>query len=125
MRKFLLIFFVLILSTMAFSQDFYYAEETDQSSLVEIVKGEIISDELKKVGQVTIQYMPAYDEARFIYSCPTALFDQSTAMLAVKESISSFIKDRGYYFYTYLKQDDIRYGDNKQTTYTSYVQLLH
>lgn len=124
-RKLLLVFFVLTLSTMAFSQDFYYAEETEISSQIEIVKGEIVTDELKKVGQVTIQYMPAYDEARFIYSCPTPLFDQSIAMLAIKEAISSFIKDRGYYFYIYLKQDDTRYNNDKQTTYTSYVQLLH
>ena len=44
----------------------------------------------KKVGKVAIEFMPAFDEARFVYVCPAPLFEQSTAMLAIKESIASF-----------------------------------
>ena len=58
--------------------------------------------------------------------CPSALFEQSTAMLAIKESIASFIKERGYYFYTYMKSDNTRFDkESKTAIYTSYVKLLH
>ena len=101
------------------------APEPDYTK-TEIVQGKIISDYLKKGGgTVSIEYMPAYDEARFKYSCSTPLFEQSTAMLAIKESIHSFIKERGYYFYSYLTQGDIRYdGDSNTTIYTAYIKLL-
>lgn len=92
----------------------------------ESVQGKITSDYLKKGGgKVNIEYMPAYDEARFKYSCPTPLFEQSTAMLAIKESIEAFVKERGYYFYTYLKPDDTYYdGGTDNVIYTSYIKLL-
>lgn len=92
----------------------------------ESVQGKITSDYLKKGGgKVNIEYMPAYDEARFKYSCPTPLFEQSTAMLAIKESIEAFVKERGYYFYTYLKPDDTYYdGSTDNVIYTSYIKLL-
>ncbi len=90
----------------------------------ETVQGKITSDYLKKGGgQVNIEYMPAYDEARFKYSCPEPLFEQSTAMLAIKESIEAFVKERGYYFYTYLRPDDTSYGGDN-VVYTSYIKLL-
>ncbi len=90
----------------------------------ETVQGKITSDYLKKGGgQVNIEYMPAYDEARFKYSCPEPLFEQSTAMLAIKESIEAFVKERGYYFYTYLRPDDTSYGGDS-VVYTSYIKLL-
>ena len=69
------------------------APEPDYTK-TETVQGKITSDYLKKGGgQVNIEYMPAYDEARFKYSCPEPLFEQSTAMLAIKESIEAFVKE--------------------------------
>lgn len=99
------------------------APEPDYTK-TETVQGKITSDYLKKGGgQVNIEYMPAYDEARFKYSCPEPLFEQSTAMLAIKESIEAFVKERGYYFYTYLRPDDTSYGGDN-VVYTSYIKLL-
>ncbi len=101
------------------------APEPDYTK-TETVQGKITSDYLKKGGgKVAIEYMPAYDEARFKYSCPTPLFEQSTAMLAIKESIEAFVRERGYYFYTYLKPDDTYYdGTSNTVIYTSYIKLL-
>ena len=102
------------------------APEPDYTK-TETVQGKITSDYLKKGGgKVNIEYMPAYDEARFKYSCPTPLFEQSTAMLAIKESVEAFVKERGYYFYTYLKPDDTYYdGGTDNVVYTSYIKLLN
>ena len=101
------------------------APEPDYTK-TETVQGKITSDYLKKGGgKVNIEYMPAYDEARFKYSCPDPLFEQSTAMLAIKESIEAFVKERGYYFYTYLKPDDTYHdGESGNVVYTSYIKLL-
>ena len=127
--------------------DFYYdlpeeliaqtpLEPRDSSRLMKIDRnsGEIVHDRFYNIcdylkkggGKVTIEYMPAYDEARFKYSCPTPLFEQSTAMLAIKECIESFVRERGYYFYTYLKPDDTYYDGGANTViYTSYIKLLN
>lgn len=128
MNKFILaVCFVFVFSVSVFAQNTeYQIPDTSDLLKVEIVEGKISSEDLKKVGKVAIEFMPAFDEARFVYVCPAPLFEQSTAMLAIKESIASFIKDRGYYFYTYLKSDDTRYdSETKTAIYTSYVQLLH
>ncbi len=102
------------------------APEPDYTK-TETVQGKITSDYLKKGGgKVSIEYTPAYDEARFKYSCPTPLFEQSTAMLAIKESVEAFVKERGYYFYTYLKPDDTYYDGVADTViYTSHIKLLN
>ena len=92
---------------------------------VEKVEGKVTTEELKKVGTVRIEYMAAFDEARVIYTCPTPLFEQSNAMKAISESIKNFVKERGYYFYTYLKADLTNYnGDTNTVDYTSYIKLL-
>ena len=128
MKKFIFAFcFVSILTLSAFGQSgtVTSSESSDQLK-IETLEGKISSQDLKKVGKVVIEYMPAHDEARFIYMCPSALFEQSNAMLAIKESIAAFIKERGYYFYTYTKSDDTRFDkESKTAIYTSYVKLLH
>lgn len=126
MKKYILcVLYILIVGMFSFAQD-STASDTDKYMQVEIVQGSITTPELKKVGTVTIEYMPAYDEARVIYTCPTPLFEQSTAMLANKESILAFIKERGYYYYSFLKADDTRYnGETNMAVYTSYIKLLH
>jgi len=129
LNKFRLAFFTFILLSCCFcfaDDALRLLEEPVDPTHIEVIKGQIISDYLKKAASVTIEYMPAHDEARFIYTCPSALFEQSNAMLAIKECVSSFIKDRGYYFYTYLKADDTRYANNGDSAvYTSYIKLLH
>lgn len=128
MKKYIVAFcLVSILSFSAFAQsEGYQMPEPAELLKVEIVDGEITSADLRQTGTVAIEFMPAFDEARFVYMCPAPLFEQSTAMLAIKEAITNFIKSRGYYFYTYLKSDDTRYdSETKTAIYTSYVQLLH
>lgn len=127
MKKILIVFCLIFMCFGAFAQDGYVAFSEEQDPFkIELIQGNIISEDLKKGGKVVIEFMPAYDEARVVYTCPTPLFEQSIAMLAIKESITSFIKERGYYFYTYLKSDDTKFDAEKRTAiYTSYIQLLH
>ncbi|MBR5867345.1 MAG: hypothetical protein IKZ04_05485 [Spirochaetaceae bacterium] len=126
-KKFLALCFLSILAFSAFGQSGTVQKSESSDSLkIETIEGKISSQDLKKGGKVVIEFMPSHDEARFIYMCPSALFEQSTAMLAIKESIASFIKDRGYYFYTYMKSDNTRFDkESKTAIYTSYVKLLH
>ena len=92
---------------------------------VQILEGKVTSNYLKKVGKITIEYMPAYNEARFIYSCPSPLYDEKNAIPAVKESIVNFYKEKGYYTYTYLKPSlTSSDGKTNTTTHTAFVKLI-
>ncbi|AEE17737.1 hypothetical protein [Treponema brennaborense] len=118
-------FLCFLLCVSAFSG--IYAEEAEDllKQPIDPTKVEVIQQK-KDVATITIEYMPAHDEARFIYTCPTVLFEQSAAMTAIKESATAFVKERGYYFYTYIRADDTRYDNTKKTAiYTSYIKLLH
>lgn len=125
MKRFILFFCLLFVCFVSYAQEYDIPEAVDPLR-IEVVQGKIISEDLKRTGSVVIEFLPAYDEARFVYRCPTPLFEQSSAMLAIKEAVSSFVKERGYYYYTYLKSDDTRFDPNSQSAiYTSYIQLLH
>jgi hypothetical protein len=85
-----------------------------------------VIQEKDKLVTMTIEYIPITDEARFVYSCPSGLFDQGAAMTAIKKRAMAFTKERGYYFYTYIRKDDTKYDNASKTAiYTSYIQFLH
>jgi hypothetical protein len=87
-------------------------------------RAEVIQEKDKLVT-MTIEYIPVTDEARFIYSCPSGLFDQGAAMSAIKVRASAFTKERGYRFYTYIRKDNTKYDNASKTAiYTSYIQFL-
>ncbi len=104
---------------LLFAQDQNTAEpETDQQT-------EVITEK-NKLSTLTIEYMPSIDEARFIYSCPSTLFEQGEAMVTIKERATLFTKERGYFFYTYIRKDVIRYDHEKQiATCTSFIKFLN
>lgn len=86
---------------------------------------EVITEKDTLVTMV-IEYIPYTDEARFIYSCPSGLFEQGKAMNYIKERAVRFTKERGYFFYTYTRPDMTRYdNENKIASYTSYIKFLH
>ena len=86
---------------------------------------EVITEKDRLVTMV-IEFIPYTDEARFIYSCPSGLFEQGKAMNYIKERAVKFPKERGYFFYTYTRPDMTRYdNENKIASYTSYIMFLH
>lgn len=86
---------------------------------------EVITEKDRLVTMV-IEFIPYTDEARFIYSCPSGLFEQGKAMNYIKERAVKFTKERGYFFYTYTRPDMTRYdNENKIASYTSYIKFLH
>lgn len=84
-----------------------------------------VIQEKNKLVNMTIEFIPSLDEARFIYSCPAGMFDRGEAIKSVKERATLFTKERGYFFYTYLRPDVTRYDNEKKlATYTSFVKFL-
>lgn len=82
--------------------------------------------EKSKISTITIEFMPSIDEARFIFSCPSTLFEQGEAMNTIKERVMQFTKERGYFFYTYIRQDVTRYDNEKKiATCTSFIKFLN
>jgi TfoX/Sxy family transcriptional regulator of competence genes len=78
-----------------------------------------------KLYTITINYMQSMDEAYFTYSTNSALFEQSEAMKGIRSSVEKFIKDHGYYFYTYLGADVTKYDNiNELALYTSHFKFL-
>jgi hypothetical protein len=126
MKKFLIPFCALLLlaSSVVISQ-----AATDPATVgvdqEDPTKVEVITENQDRGISLTIEYTPITDEARFIYSCPSALFDQGAAMNAIKVRAAAFVKERGYSFYTHQRQDVMNASSaQKITTYTSFLLLL-
>ena len=77
-----------------------------------------------KLFTLRIEYMPNLDEARFIYTIPSSLFDQGEAMKVIRERILTFTSERNYYNHIYLRKDVTRYdNENNLAIYTSFIKF--
>ena len=118
-KKSLLIFVlftIAIFSVFAQSED-PLAEEPD------IMAMEVI-EEKGKLYTLRIEYMPVLDEARFIYTIPSSLFDQGEAMKVIRERILTFRGQRSYFNHVYLRKDLTKYDNEKNLAiYTSFIKF--
>lgn len=118
-KKSLLIFVLFtlaIFSVFAQSED-PLAEEPD------IMAMEVI-EEKGKLYTLRIEYMPVLDEARFIYTIPSSLFDQGEAMKVIRERILTFRGQRSYFNHVYLRKDLTKYDNEKNLAiYTSFIKF--
>lgn len=118
-KKSLLIFVlftIAIFSVFAQSED-PLAEEPDVMAM------EII-EEKGKLYTLRIEYMPVLDEARFIYTIPSSLFDQGEAMKVIRERILTFRGQRSYFNHVYLRKDLTKYDNEKNLAiYTSFIKF--
>ena len=68
----------------------------------------------QKPASVKIEYIENYDEARIYYTCLDVAFEKSEAMITIADIIEDFMKEHGYFKYTYLKRDKTRhYKDDR------------
>ena len=118
-KKSLLIFVlftIAIFSVFAQTED-PLAEEPD------IMAMEVI-EEKGKLYTLRIEYMPVLDEARFIYTIPSSLFDQGEAMKVIRERILTFRSQRSYFNHVYLRKDLTKYDNEKNLAiYTSFIKF--
>ena len=118
-KKSLLIFVlftIAIFSVFAQTED-PLAEEPD------IMAMEVI-EEKGKLYTLRIEYMPVLDEARFIYTIPSSLFDQGEAMKVIRERILTFRGQRSYFNHVYLRKDLTKYDNEKNLAiYTSFIKF--
>jgi len=118
-KKSLLIFVLFtlaIFSVFAQTED-PLAEEPD------IMAMEVI-EEKGKLYTLRIEYMPVLDEARFIYTIPSSLFDQGEAMKVIRERILTFRGQRSYFNHVYLRKDLTKYDNEKNLAiYTSFIKF--
>ena len=118
-KKSLLIFVlftIAIFSVFAQTED-PLAEEPD------IMAMEVI-EEKGKLYTLRIEYMPVLDEARFIYTLPSSLFDQGEAMKVIRERILTFRGQRSYFNHVYLRKDLTKYDNEKNLAiYTSFIKF--
>lgn len=78
-----------------------------------------------KLYTLTIDYTQSIDEAIFTYSINSSLFDQSEAMTTIRDRVETFIKEHGYYYYTYLGADITKYDNaNELALYMSHFKFL-
>ncbi|NLM00894.1 MAG: hypothetical protein GX220_05520 [Treponema sp.] len=104
---------ILVLLIFNFICFFVFAQE------IEVIQ------EKDKLVSMTIEFLPSLDEARFIYTCPAGLFEHGEAMKVIKERAANFTRERGYFFYTYLRPDVTRYDNEKKlASYTAFIKFL-
>ena len=111
-----LLFTIAVFSVFAQTED-PLAEEPD------IMAMEVI-EEKGKLYTLRIEYLPVLDEARFIYTIPSSLFDQGEAMKVIRERILKFRGERSYFNHAYLRKDLTKYDNEKNLAiYTSFIKF--
>ena len=132
MRKSLILFLCLALTT-----SFIYAQVNEEDPFgiekfeVEKTKTKIIVPKEQHCvdinAKVTIEYNPAYDEARIYYETLYVTYAKDEAMNTVLAVLQDFTKEHKYYHYNYLKDDREKYfKDDKgqrKAQYSSYVKF--
>jgi hypothetical protein len=115
-------FFIPLCVCLIFANAAVVAQEEDAQDPSQV---EVIQEQQERNVTMTIEYIPVTDEARITYKCPSGLFDQGAAMNAIKNRASTFTKEKGYYFYTYIKPDVTQFDNAARTTeYTSFIRFL-
>ncbi|MBE6347848.1 MAG: hypothetical protein E7064_02730 [Spirochaetaceae bacterium] len=83
-----------------------------------------VIQEKGKIDSLTIEYIKAFDEARFIYTLPASLFDKGDTIEKINQRVSLFTRENGYYFYNRIADDIIRYDNTKNlATYTATIKF--
>lgn len=116
---FIFLFFAIAMTSV-------FAQSQDEDPLAEepdIMAMEII-EEKGKLYTLRIEYMPVLDEARFIYTIPSSLFDQGEAMKVIRERILTFRGQKSYFNHAYLRKDLTKYDNEKNLAiYTSFIKF--
>jgi hypothetical protein len=114
MRKSILLISLLFFSVVSFAQD-----------SADLNKIEIIQEK-GTLYTLQIEYTPSLDEAWFVYTIPSSLFEQGEAMKIIREKAQTFTKERGYFFYTYMGADITKYDyEKKVAKYMSHIKFLN
>ncbi len=108
MKKFLIAIFIVFLTFSAFAE----------------IPSVQVFQEKGKLDTITIEYIKAFDEARFIYTIPASLFDKADTIEKINQRASLFIRENGYYFYNRIQDDVVRYDNVKNiATYTATMKF--
>lgn len=111
MKKFFLVILCFLCINVAFTQ---------KKQQVEVIQ------EKDKTVELTIEYIESIAEARFIYSCPSGIFDEGDAITYIRDRAKHFTAERGYFFYTYIEKAVTRYDNiNNRATYTAHIKFLN
>lgn len=119
-KKYIFFAFIFFTALVAISAQ----EEDTLANTTEIINMEVLEQKIDRTTTVTIQYYPLLKEARFIYTTSSATFETGKALQTIREQLEIFMKERGYYHYSYTRKDDTKY-DNKQNKaiYTSFFSF--
>lgn len=83
-----------------------------------------VIQEKGKIDCLTIEYFKDFDEARFIYTIPSSLFDKGETIQKINQRASLFTRENGYYFYNRIQNDIVRYNNVKNiATYTTTIKF--
>ncbi len=83
-----------------------------------------VIQEKGKIDSLTIEYIKAFDEARFIYTIPSSLFDKGDTIEKINQRATAFTRENGYYFYNRIQDDVVRYDNVKNVaTYTATMKF--
>lgn len=108
MKKFLIAIFIVFLTLSIFAE----------TPSVQVFQ------EKGKLDTITIEYIKAFDEARFIYTIPASLFDKGDTIEKINQRASAFTRENGYYFYNRIQDDVVRYDNVKNiATYTATMKF--
>ena len=108
MKKLILSICILFLTFVAFAE----------TPSVQVIQ------EKGKLDTITIEFIKEFDEARFIYTIPSSLFDKGDTIEKINQRATAFTKENGYYFYNRIQDDVVRYDNVKNVaTYTATMKF--
>lgn len=119
-KKLIFLFLFCVLACAAFTQ----IPDTDPLAKEPDIMAMEIIEEKGKLYNLRIEYLPVLDEARFIYTIPSSLFDQGEAMKVIRERALKFRGERSYFNHVYLRKDLTKYDNEKNLAiYTSFIKF--
>jgi hypothetical protein len=124
MKAYNKLLFVILFFAIAMTSVFAQAKEEDPLAEEPDIMAMEIIEEKGKLYTLRIEYMPVLDEARFIYTIPSSLFDQGEAMKVIRERILTFRGQKSYFNHAYLRKDLTKYDNEKNLAiYTSFIKF--
>ena len=124
MKAYNKLLFIFLFFGIAMTSVFAQSQEEDPLAEEPDIMAMEIIEEKGKLYTLRIEYMPVLDEARFIYTIPSSLFDQGEAMKVIRERILTFRGQKSYFNHAYLRKDLTKYDNEKNLSiYTSFIKF--
>lgn len=122
MKRFFILLFILSAYSSLFSQSMNGGENKiddirsfDAKDLMTI-ETKNYKNVIKSVPEsnISLSYHSTYKEVRIVFSCPYSKYDEGETIIAIRNIMLDFVKEKGFYHYSRLNDDIIKFKKDEK-----------